>query len=325
MIKRCFQHLAPLTVIIHIIVLSILATSCSERQKEKSSTNSHQANEIRGNDEKSDVTSVSPQDEGANTTQQQAAHDDAKPTVEFCGRQWPLSTTVLVCSESPDSPKPLNLGPIAKLTELKKVVLYETSVEDITPLTSLAKLESLNLNHTPVRDIGPLSGLSELRELSLGHTPNILNFQPLQKLTKLTYLNVASNPTLSDPSITVNMRKLGVLIASLTGLEDLPQIPNKNTLKELDLRGTKIQDITELGNLSFLENLNLDETEVVDLKPLVSLKNLKELDISNTQVTDLSPLRDLVSLQSLTVYKTKIEDFEPVSEIKGLKIYGRPE
>jgi len=240
MIKPRIQHLPPLAVIviIHIIVLSILATSCSERQKEKSSTSSHQANEFTSIIEEPDTDPLTSQDKSDTPEEMQAALDDAESTVEFCGRQWPLSTTGIGCVEPRDAPKPLDLTPLSKLTELKKLVLHNTSVENIAPLSSLVKLESLNLNDTKIKDLTPLIGLQKLRRLSLASTPGIDSFEPIRSISTLEYLNVNQNVNYKDHSITSKMGHLQTLIASLTGLNFLPQLPDQNSLKSLDSRST---------------------------------------------------------------------------------------
>ncbi len=62
------------------------------------------------------------------------------------------------------------IGPLAKLSNLRRLQLHGTRVADLSPLEKLTKLRSLDLTGTPVSDISPLSRLTELEELILTKT-----------------------------------------------------------------------------------------------------------------------------------------------------------
>ena len=62
--------------------------------------------------------------------------------------------------------------PLARLTSLTYLRLWETQIEDLSPLSGLVELTYLDLNSTPIRDIAPLHRLSKLTTLHI-HCPNL--------------------------------------------------------------------------------------------------------------------------------------------------------
>ena len=60
-----------------------------------------------------------------------------------------------------------DLKPLAGLTELKELVLYDNQITDLKPLAGLTELTTLNLSDNQITDLTPLAGLTELKELLL--------------------------------------------------------------------------------------------------------------------------------------------------------------
>jgi len=65
-----------------------------------------------------------------------------------------------------------DVSPLAELTKLKQLYLYNTQVSDVRPLAKLSKLEVLDLNGTQVSDVSPLAKLTNLEMLYLRDTKN---------------------------------------------------------------------------------------------------------------------------------------------------------
>ena len=66
-----------------------------------------------------------------------------------------------------------NLTPLAGLTGLKELVIYENQVTDLKPLARLTKLEVLDLHSNRIANLTPLAGLTKLEELVLKDNPNL--------------------------------------------------------------------------------------------------------------------------------------------------------
>lgn len=73
--------------------------------------------------------------------------------------------------------------------ELKKLVLNNNMVDDLSPLADCAKLEYLALRNTLVSDLSTISGCSSLKYLDLWGT-RVTDLHDIYSLTKLTYLCV---------------------------------------------------------------------------------------------------------------------------------------
>ena len=67
--------------------------------------------------------------------------------------------------------QPLNLTPLAKLTNLEALTLRNNQIVDITALSGLIKLRYLDLEGNQISDVTPLAGLTELNRLFLSGNP----------------------------------------------------------------------------------------------------------------------------------------------------------
>ena len=67
----------------------------------------------------------------------------------------------------PFDPYISDLTPLAGLTNLTELDLYNNKISDLTPLTGLTNLEWLNLSDNNISDLTPLTGLTNLKNLHL--------------------------------------------------------------------------------------------------------------------------------------------------------------
>ena len=74
---------------------------------------------------------------------------------------------------NPDGRYLLDLTPLRNLTNLKKINLNYSPVENIKPLSNLVNLEELYLRDTKVSDIRPLKRLTKLKILDIRESDNI--------------------------------------------------------------------------------------------------------------------------------------------------------
>ena len=85
-----------------------------------------------------------------------------------------------------------DLSPIANLTQLSYLDLSGCSIDDITALSKFTNLTVLNVRHNVIVDISPLSHLTKLIELRLTNN-NITDIAPLANLTRLELLEIEHN------------------------------------------------------------------------------------------------------------------------------------
>ena len=97
--------------------------------------------------------------------------------------------------------------------------------------------------------------------------------------TKLKYLDIGHNDSLTDCSFFNSMPDIEVVILTLTG----------------------ITDITPLANCPHLEYLELTHTGVSDLSPLANAKELRHLNIGDTKITDITALYGLTDMERLFI------------------------
>nr|MBW4092772.1 leucine-rich repeat domain-containing protein [Pseudomonadota bacterium] len=101
------------------------------------------------------------------------------------------------------------LAPLAGLTALQNLNLWNTRVRDVAPLAGLSALRSLVLGGAQVSDVAPLAGLAALQSLDLSFT-QVSDAVPLARLTALQNLTL-SNTQVSDAAP----------LAGLTALQSL--------------------------------------------------------------------------------------------------------
>jgi len=149
----------------------------------------------------------------------------------------------------------LDLGPIAKLQNLKILSICNTNVKSIRPLSNLTNLQKLDLSGTDIKDIESLSELINLERLVLNDTA-VNDLSPIRNLKKLEYLSI--------------MR------VNITNLEPIRELTN---LQILYVYQTQISDLEPLKELTNLQRLyisgcnNITDQQVEDLQK--ALPNLE--------------------------------------------------
>ena len=142
---------------------------------------------------------------------------------------------------------------LARLKQLRSLVLASTQLQDISVLAGLSNLRWLDLSGTQVQDISALAGLSNLRTL-------LLNDTQVQDISALAGLSNLSSLSLNDTQVQD--------ISALAGLSDL---------FSLDIRNTQVRDISVLAGLTKLkflyidENINLDSTALKAALPNLTI------------------------------------------------------
>ena len=186
---------------------------------------------------------------------------------------------------------PLDITPLAQLTQLISLTLWDNNIIDITPLAQLTQLTSLNLNENQIKDVTPLSQLIQLTSLNLNEN-QIRDITSLAQLTQLTKLNLSENQ-----------------IRDITPLAQLTQ------LTSLNLSDNQIKDVTPLAPLTQLTELYLSENQIKDVTPLAQLTQLTKLSLRKNQIKDVTPLASLVNLQDLWLKDNPIWSTYPLNAL----------
>lgn len=169
-----------------------------------------------------------------------------------------------------------DLSPLAVLTNLQWLDIFNTQVADLSPLERLKNLQTLDISNTRVADLSPLTGLNNLQMLNISGT----------QVTDLFSL--------------ANLPNLQLLLLSDSQIANLEPLAKLDCLQVLSIRNTQVTDLSPLSRLISLKKLQASETQVSDLSPLAGLINLQKLLIFNTRVKDLYPLLPII-MQGISV------------------------
>ncbi|MBT3393334.1 MAG: hypothetical protein HOF38_04710 [Elusimicrobiaceae bacterium] len=91
-----------------------------------------------------------------------------------------------------DNARIKDLTPLAGLTNLIYLYLFNNKIEDLTPLAGLINLKTLYLSSNKIKDLTPLAKLINLEKLYLGNN-KVKKINILAGLINLRYLNLSNN------------------------------------------------------------------------------------------------------------------------------------
>ena len=134
-----------------------------------------------------------------------------------------------------------DLSPLAGLTNLERLGLWQNSVKDLSPLAGLTKLTELYLGINSVKDLSPLAELTNLESLFLDSN-GILNLSPLAGLTKLTRLSLSGN-SIKDLSPLAGLTSLRWMSLAWNSISDLAPLVANTGLGSgdtVDVRGNPL-------------------------------------------------------------------------------------
>ena len=93
----------------------------------------------------------------------------------------------------------MDLGPVAELTNVEKLILADTLVADLRCITALDRLDWLELDGTPVTDLTPIAEMHQIRFLNIERT-YVEDITPLAGLQDLEAVLLSGTP-ISDRAI----------------------------------------------------------------------------------------------------------------------------
>lgn len=199
-------------------------------------------------------------------------------------------------------PPLIDISPLAQMTDLTSVRLYNCMVSDLSPLEKLYKLENIDI--------------SSMQNYLMNECRNgvILpcDFTRLQKLRSL--LLVAAHCSVPKLSGLPNLARIYLnRINSLEGLENQQSVKEIHIEENLDL-----SDLSPLASCPALERLEAYRTKIHDLTPLANHPNLKSINVNHTAVTDVSPLSTIPTLELVWLYGTAVMDVSCLATLPRL-------
>ena len=144
----------------------------------------------------------------------------------------------------------LDISPLSELINLEFLVLERSGISDISSLAGLINLDELSLMDNGISDISPLAGLKKLRALYLSHN-QIVDFSPLAGLTNLKTLQIDDNlGTDLSPLAALNLTDLGsdadVNEDGIVNIQDLVLVANAFGEAAPDLNGDGTVNVLDL-------------------------------------------------------------------------------
>jgi len=222
-----------------------------------------------------------------------------------------LNTEYLVLDPLPNSTPPPPTDSLAMQQATDAVFLYKYDTLWLNDTSKIKQKETVfkALNH-----------LLEMNDLNISGNTDIVNLEPLSKLSQLRTLNVSSTQ-IQDIYPVRNLTKLHNLNASNTFIQSLDALVYSMELAALNVSNTQIRSIEPLANISNLKILDISNTPVDSLQACYEMKLLEDLKMRNTLVTDLSPIQQLNSLSYLDISNNQqIKSLEALSGLQKLKV-----
>ena len=207
------------------------------------------------------------------------------PSIQRCGRIEKIvcySSNLRSLEGRPDGLKRLwigyathlsNLSPLASCLMMKSLVIWDSSITDITVVSSMPLLGEFTCRKAAggpsIKDLSPLFSCPRLKELDLCGNSELKDLSPLSACTDLESLDISSCPLITSLHPLSNQSNLKIL-----GCSHCPLI-------------TSLDSLSTLLNLKTLDCYGIDPQ--TSLLPLASCIGLKQLRCS-PYVVDLEEL-----------------------------------
>ena len=202
-------------------------------------------------------------------------------------------------TSAPSDSAILSLVGIQNLTGLRKLVLANNAIDDLSPIANLVRLDTLSVTggNGALSDIRPLEALTNLRYLDLNNAGGIADLSVLSRLSRLTELHIRNNQV-------VDLRPLTSLVY----------------LRKLNLAANAIVDIGPLSALGHLTWLAVNDNLISDVSPLAGLVDIGDkLWINGNRLTDLSALGGFVGVTWLIANDNDLVDTNGLASMTSLR------
>lgn len=182
---------------------------------------------------------------------------------------------------------------------LKKLVLNDNLISNITPIANFTGLVELQLFNNNISDIDDLSGMINLIDIDLRNNL-ISDFTDLLTIPNVEFVNLRGNQITFIPDIKVwesivSLNLHSNLISDTSGVE------GSLSLEELIIANNGLEILSGISGMPYLENLVIDTEEEIDeetLLPLVftnpNVINTIDNSFNNLERLELTEEGDLI-------------------------------
>ena len=204
---------------------------------------------------------------------------------------------------------------LAKMPNLRRVVLDYQQIYDLSPLADL-QLASLSLCGNPIADLTALEGQKYLTELYIAET-DVISLEALRECSALSTLNCSFCPvTVLEPLALLPIHTLYMAETPARDFKTLSATP----LQNLYCSHVPAEYFDSIGTIASLQGLTLYHSGITSLKELSSFTGLSRLDVHSNNISDLDGLEQFTNLISLTIGYNPISDLSPLTKMNNLSI-----
>ncbi|MDQ8204497.1 leucine-rich repeat domain-containing protein [Pelagicoccus sp. SDUM812003] len=178
---------------------------------------------------------------------------------------------------------PVSLSGLEFATNLERLSVIESDIEDLAPISLLSRLSFLLFYKTTL--------------------PEMLDFGSMHSLDYLVidHCGLEQTPVIPDSLTTLSLPN--------NQIEQLDSLEGKTSLTELYLSWNEISDLSSLATLTNLEKLSIDNNQVREIDPISSLEFLESLFIGDNHLRSIEALAGLSALKEVYLTNNYI-DFE---------------
>ena len=239
--------------------------------------------------------------------------------------------------------KPIDLGPVGKLTNLESLDCNSTKVTNTAALKGCSKLKKIVLFDSDVDSIEFLNSTPNVEQLAIGGSRHTFpDYQPVTSLKKLKILSIVGNQQANDETLAVLKSISTIEEMQMNGcnkVTTLDSLSGSTGLKELIAGGQTLEDASVLEKMKDLEMIRMGHPNLNDLSifkgktklTVVTLlgckaeslagledsKQLTKLDVRNsTTVSDISALEGMSELYTLNLSNTAVTDLSVLKSMK---------
>lgn len=154
---------------------------------------------------------------------------------------------------------------------------HSIAIHTIEPLTQLMFLKRLVVNNNQIQDLTPLEDKVYLEILSVAGNP-IDSIEPLKNLNALKDINL-ENTTISDLVYLSSLQNVKVLNISGTSVKNLKPLSTFNALEDLTIVNTGVRTLAHIENLPSLKHLKVYKTKIKSKHIDLLRNNRPELNV----------------------------------------------
>jgi hypothetical protein len=207
-------------------------------------------------------------------------------------------------------------------------VLIDPHLKDLRPLTSHPALKRVLIQDVDMADLSPLATLPELHYLHF-RADRVTNLESLRDCASLDSVHVQALTNMNQLSLFLPpemIKEFDLVYGKITNLSSLFDVAELAEIESLQLssceRLRSIQGIDKWA--ATLRSFTLWRSRAVtDLKPLEALPQLESLSLNWGAAKDLSIVHQLPALRRLNLYGDSVVDLTALHGVRSLTIYVR--